>query len=117
VDVLALSGLASVNDDAPSGRSPSTSIVETGMCLSSVARRGDLGDAARMTSSRAGRAPTGADDKVASSRRLAMLVASEQRCCAFLSFAITIDGRGVALEVSAPDGTEAIVASLFGEPA
>ena len=48
---------------------------------------------------------------------LATLVAAEQRSCAFFSFAITLDHRGVALEVRAPDGTEAIVAALFGEPA
>lgn len=48
--------------------------------------------------------------------QLATLVAAEQQCCAFFSFAITIDHRGVALEVSAPEGTETIVASLFGEP-
>ncbi len=30
---------------------------------------------------------------------LARLVVAEQQCCAFLSFAITVDDRGVALEV------------------
>jgi hypothetical protein len=45
---------------------------------------------------------------------LAALVAAEQGCCAFLSFAITIDHRGVALEVDAPDGAEAIITGLFG---
>jgi DNA-binding transcriptional MerR regulator len=33
---------------------------------------------------------------------LAELVAAEQRCCSFLSFAITVDARGVALEVRGP---------------
>ena len=48
---------------------------------------------------------------------LARLVVAEQQCCAFFSFAITVDWRGLALEVSAPD--EAVVTSLFGaaEPA
>jgi hypothetical protein len=32
---------------------------------------------------------------------LATLAASERACCAFLDFAITIDARGVALEVTA----------------
>jgi len=48
---------------------------------------------------------------------LAELVAAEQQCCAFLSFAITVDRRGVALEVASPEGTEAIVAAMFGQPA
>lgn len=48
---------------------------------------------------------------------LARLVAAEQRCCAFLSFAITVDARGVGLEVRAPQGATDIVAALFGTPA
>ncbi len=48
---------------------------------------------------------------------LAELVAAEQRCCAFFSFAITVDARGIALEVRAPDGAEEIVESLFGPSA
>lgn len=44
---------------------------------------------------------------------LAQLVAAEQQCCAFFSFAITVDQQGVALEVRAPDGAEAVGASLF----
>lgn len=46
---------------------------------------------------------------------LARLVAAEQQCCAFFSFAITVDGRGIALEVGAPDGAGDIVTSLFGD--
>ena len=48
---------------------------------------------------------------------LALLVAAEQRCCAFFSFAITVDGRGVGLEVRAPDRARDVVAALFGQPA
>lgn len=48
---------------------------------------------------------------------LARLVAAEQSCCAFFSFAITVDPRGIALEVRVPDGATDIVASLFGTPA
>ncbi len=48
---------------------------------------------------------------------LARLVAAEQQCCAFFSFAITVDGRGIALEVSAPDGAADVVTSLFGASA
>lgn len=47
---------------------------------------------------------------------LATLVAAEQQCCAFFSFAITVDHRGVGLEVSAPDGAQALLAELFGLP-
>jgi hypothetical protein len=46
---------------------------------------------------------------------LTRLVAAEQRCCAFFSFAITIDPRGIALEVRAPDGATDIIGSLFGD--
>lgn len=45
---------------------------------------------------------------------LARMVAAEHRCCAFFSFAITVDRRGVALEVRAPEGAEAALGSLFG---
>jgi DNA-binding transcriptional MerR regulator len=46
--------------------------------------------------------------------RLTQLVVAERHCCAFFSFAITIDGRGIALEVHAPDGAGDIVTSLVG---
>jgi len=46
---------------------------------------------------------------------LTTLVAAEQHCCAFLSFAITVDQRGVGLEVRAPVGAAEIVAALFGQ--
>jgi DNA-binding transcriptional MerR regulator len=45
---------------------------------------------------------------------LARLVVAEQECCAFFRFAITIDGRGVALEVDAPADAHDLVAGLFG---
>ena len=48
---------------------------------------------------------------------VARLVAAEQRCCGFLSFALTIDAHGVALEVRAPEGAEAMLASVFDPPA
>ena len=48
---------------------------------------------------------------------LARLVAAEQHCCAFFSFAITVDHRGIAVQVGVPAGAEEIVASLFGQPA
>jgi hypothetical protein len=42
---------------------------------------------------------------------LAALMAAEQSCCSFFAFALTVDARGVALEVRAP--AEAL--ALFGE--
>jgi hypothetical protein len=47
---------------------------------------------------------------------LARLVVAEQRCCAFFSFTITVDHRGVALEARAPDEATAVVDALFGQP-
>jgi MerR family copper efflux transcriptional regulator len=45
---------------------------------------------------------------------LIRLVAAEQDCCQFFQFAITVDSRGVALEVRAPDDARSIVESMFG---
>jgi MerR family copper efflux transcriptional regulator len=42
------------------------------------------------------------------------LAAAEQDCCRFFNFAITIDDRGIALEVTAPDDALPIVHALFG---
>ena len=47
---------------------------------------------------------------------LMRLVAAEQDCCQFFRFAITVDTRGVALEVRAPGGAIEIVESMFGSP-
>ncbi len=45
---------------------------------------------------------------------LAQLVRSEQGCCSFFSFSLTVDGRGVGLEVRAPEPARDIVSALFG---
>ena len=45
---------------------------------------------------------------------LIRLVAAEQGCCSFFRFAITVDTRGVALEVRAPEDARPIVESMFG---
>ena len=45
------------------------------------------------------------------------LAAAEQDCCQFFTFAITIDHRGVALEVRAPDDALPVLHSLFGHVA
>lgn len=47
---------------------------------------------------------------------LIRLVAAEQNCCQFFRFAITVDTRGVALEVRAPEDALSIVESMFGAP-
>jgi MerR family transcriptional regulator, copper efflux regulator len=45
---------------------------------------------------------------------LIRLVAAEQDCCQFFQFAITVDTRGLALEVRAPEDARPIVESMFG---
>ncbi len=45
---------------------------------------------------------------------LIRLVAAEQDCCRFFRFAITVDTRGIALEVRAPEDARPIVESIFG---
>jgi len=45
---------------------------------------------------------------------IARLAVAEQDCCRFFSFAVTIDGRGVGLEVTAPDDGRAVLTELFG---
>ncbi len=48
---------------------------------------------------------------------LMRLVVAEQHCCAFFAFTITIDSRGAALDVRAPEGAEPMITALFGEAA
>jgi MerR family transcriptional regulator, copper efflux regulator len=45
---------------------------------------------------------------------LARLTMAEQDCCRFFSFAITVDQRGIGLDVRAPDDALSIVHTLFG---
>jgi DNA-binding transcriptional MerR regulator len=45
---------------------------------------------------------------------LAALVVAEQQCCAFFRFVVTVDERGIALEIDAPDQAAEIVSALFG---
>ena len=49
--------------------------------------------------------------------KLMRLAAAEQDCCQFFTFAITIDYRGVALEVRAPLDGLPVLHSLFGASA
>jgi MerR family transcriptional regulator, copper efflux regulator len=46
--------------------------------------------------------------------QLIELTTQEQQCCQFFDFAITVDRRGLALEVRAPDEAVSLVHSLFG---
>ena len=48
---------------------------------------------------------------------LARLAVAEQGCCAFFAFAITVDQRGIALEVRAPDDAAEVVTAVFGAAA
>ena len=42
------------------------------------------------------------------------LATAEHDCCPFFAFAITVDGRGIALEVTAPPDGRVLVESVFG---
>jgi hypothetical protein len=46
--------------------------------------------------------------------RVAELLVREAECCAFFSFAITVEHEGVWLDVAAPPDGIAVVESLFG---
>ena len=48
---------------------------------------------------------------------LMRLVAAEQDCCQFFDFAITVDTRGIALEVRSPADALPVLQSLFGAAA
>jgi hypothetical protein len=48
---------------------------------------------------------------------LMRVVVAEQDCCQFFRFAITVDTRGIALEVTAPADARLFVESLFVAPA
>jgi hypothetical protein len=45
---------------------------------------------------------------------LTRLVIAEQECCQFFAFAITVDARGIGLEVRAPAEGQPLVEALFG---
>ncbi len=52
-------------------------------------------------------------DAATSIAELAALVRAEQECCAFFAFAITVDHRGIGLEVRAPADGLSLIDSLF----
>ena len=45
---------------------------------------------------------------------VAALAVAEHDCCPFFAFALTVDGRGAALEVTAPPDAAELVSTLFG---
>lgn len=45
---------------------------------------------------------------------IATLAAAEQGCCAFLRFALTLDARGLALEVRTRENSQEVLTTLFG---
>jgi hypothetical protein len=47
---------------------------------------------------------------------VARLAAAERGCCGFFRFAVTIDHRGLALEVRVPADARPVLAGLFGVP-
>lgn len=47
---------------------------------------------------------------------IARLAAAEQDCCRFFGFALSIDARGVALDVRAPVEAAELVTAVFGAP-
>jgi DNA-binding transcriptional MerR regulator len=49
--------------------------------------------------------------------RIARLAAAEQDCCRFFRFALTVDQRGVGLEVRAPADAQELVTAVFGAAA
>lgn len=53
-------------------------------------------------------------DRATPVAELVRLVEAERSCCRFLAFAITIDERGLALEVRAPSDAQELVDGLFG---
>ncbi len=55
--------------------------------------------------------------EVVAAGELAELAVAEQACCRFFAFTVTVDERGLALEVRAPDEAQELVHSLFGAPA
>jgi hypothetical protein len=71
--------------------------------LATVAARDTLDGGIRLT--------LGAETNLAEVTRLAR---AEWGCCSFFAFAITVDDRGIALEVRAPADAREILTSVFG---
>ncbi|MEN3273172.1 MAG: hypothetical protein V7636_1933 [Actinomycetota bacterium] len=78
-------------------------VAEWRALLATVTSRVDIEDGVRLV--------LGSDARL---DEVARLAAAEYDCCRFFAFAITVDQRGIALEVRAPEGAEELVAELFG---
>jgi MerR family transcriptional regulator, copper efflux regulator len=78
-------------------------LVEWQALLAHVERRESIDDGVRVTFG----GSTPLDE-------LMRLTAAEHQCCQFFAFSITVDGRGVALEVRAAPDALPIVTALFG---
>ncbi len=48
---------------------------------------------------------------------VARLAEAEQQCCRFFGFALTIDERGLALEITSPDDAAPLIDAFFAVPA
>jgi hypothetical protein len=48
---------------------------------------------------------------------VARLMQAEQACCEFFAFALTVDNRGIGVDVRAPEAAQEIVSALFGDAA
>jgi DNA-binding transcriptional MerR regulator len=48
---------------------------------------------------------------------VARLMHAEQACCQFFAFALTVDNRGLGVDVRAPEAAQEIVSALFGDAA
>ena len=55
-------------------------------------------------------------DDPGSLRELGPLAAAEHQCCPFFDFAISLDGDGLVMEVTAPEEAGPLVAAVFGQP-
>ena len=54
------------------------------------------------------------DHDIARTAELARLLASEYSCCSFASYHLSIDARGVRMEISAPPEARDAYTALFG---
>src|SRR5687768_13137913 len=77
-------------------------LAEWGDVLTHVARREPLEGGVRLVLS---------DD--APVEQIAALAVAERACCAFFRFALTVDGRGVGLEVTGPPDAATVLDGLF----
>ncbi|MDZ7674521.1 MAG: MerR family transcriptional regulator [Acidimicrobiales bacterium] len=56
-------------------------------------------------------------DPAVSVEEIARLAAAEQSCCRFFAFALTVDQRGIGLEIRGPDDAADLITAIFGTAA